>query len=69
MQRAAVYELACCKPHEPDAAPMSIADYDIYAAGYRLALVKALEAMDHADARYRLYLRTRRLEARRKDAQ
>lgn len=59
-----MYELVTCKPHEPADARFTVAEWDLYAAGYRTALVMALKVMEHAEVRYALYLRTRRLEAK-----
>lgn len=66
MQAAAVYDLAVAKPHEPDDARFTPEEFAVYREGYRMALVKALQAMEFAEHRFAIRLRTTRLEAKRK---
>jgi len=65
MQREAVYDLAVAPPHEPEGARFTAEEWRLYVRGYGMALTMALRTMDHAEARYRLYLNTRRLDTRR----
>jgi hypothetical protein len=69
MLHEAVADLLRCKPHEPADATFTVEQWDVYAAGYRMALVKALQTMQAAEERYRLYIRTRRLATRQKREQ
>lgn len=69
MQRQAVFDLATCKPHEPDDARYTAVEYQAYVEGYTLALVMSLKVMELAERRWQIYLRTRRLEARRTRAE
>jgi hypothetical protein len=54
------------KPHEPDDARFTAAEFAVYREGYELALRMALRVVLAADERYRMVTRTRRLEARRR---
>jgi hypothetical protein len=65
MQREAVFDLTTCKPHEPDEARYTAVEYRAYVEGYTLALVMALKVMEFAEERWRMHLRTKRLEAKR----
>jgi hypothetical protein len=61
-----VGDLAAAKPHVPDRLVLDAHDYDIYCRGYYMALAMTLKVFDHAEARWKLYLRTKRLETRRR---
>lgn len=65
---AAVYELSTVRPHEPDDAKFTRADYAVYTQGYYTALVYALRVMELALERWRLRLRARRQAAERRRA-
>lgn len=64
MLQEAVYDLLVARPHEPDDARFTAAEFALYRAGYELALKMALRTMDGARARYKLYILTRRLATR-----
>jgi len=64
MLLAAVYDLCVARPHEPEGARFTTEQYALYRTGYDMALVKALQAMNFADRRYRLRVRTLQLQAR-----
>lgn len=66
MLQAAVYDLCVAAPHEPADAKFTAEQFRIYRAGYAMALTIALRVMGHAEERYKLVTRTRRLEARKK---
>jgi hypothetical protein len=68
MQAAAVYDLSVAKPHEPPDARFTPEQFAIYREGYQMALVKSLQAIDYAGQRWKLRLRTTRLDAKRKRA-
>lgn len=64
MLQEAVYDLLVARPHEPEDARFTAAEFAIHRAGYELALKMALRTMEGATTRYKLYVLTRRLETR-----
>jgi hypothetical protein len=68
MQQASVYDLFVAPPHEPPGARFTPEEFELYRQGYTLALVKALQAMEHAGQRFQLRQRTTRLDAKRRRA-
>lgn len=63
-----MYDLSVAKPHEPPDARFTPEEFAVYREGYQMALVKALQAIDYAGQRWKLRLRTTRLEEKRKRA-
>jgi len=45
---------------------LEASELEAYRTGYYMALDMALKVMEHAEARWSIYLRSRRLEARRR---
>ena len=66
----AVYDLSTCKPHVDDDARFERAEWVLYWQGYYKALQMCLKVLAHAEQRFKLVTRTRRLETlrRRKDS-
>lgn len=69
MLQAAVYDLVAATPHTPDGERFTAVEFHLYRAGYDMALVMALRVMRAAEERYRLVIRTKRIDAakRRRD--
>jgi hypothetical protein len=61
-----VYDLMLAPPHEPPDARYTAEEFARYREGYDYALVIALRTLKAAEARFRMFERTKRLEARRK---
>lgn len=57
------------KPHEPDDARFTPAEFDVYRLGYDYALFIAMKALEATEQRFQLRERTKRLEAKRKRSQ
>lgn len=68
MQQQAVYDLLCARPHVPADVRHTETEFGLYRDGYTWALVMALRVMEAATTRYGLYVKTRRLEAKRRRA-
>lgn len=66
MMQESVYDLMVAKPHEPDEARFTAAEFALYREGYEKALEISLRVLRAAEQRFELVERTRRLEARRK---
>jgi hypothetical protein len=66
MQQAAVYDLIVAAPHVRDSEHFTAVEFNLYRAGYDMALVMALRVMGAAAERYQLIVRTKRLEAKRR---
>ena len=63
---SSVYDLMVCKPHVAQAARYTPDEWRVYVAGYDEALIVVLRVLWGAAERFKLFARTRRLEARRK---
>lgn len=61
-----MYDLGAAAPHVAEGLRLETREHEAYCAGYYMALGMALKVMAHAEERWKLYLRTRRLEARRR---
>lgn len=68
MQASAVYDLSVARPHEPPDTRFTPEEFAVYREGYQMALVKAVQAIEFAGQRWKLRLRTTRLDAKRKRA-
>lgn len=56
------------KPHEPDGAKFTPAEFDLYRWGWDQALLIVMRALENTVQRYELIERTKRLEAKRRRA-
>ena len=61
-----MYDLLTAAPHMPPRLMLEPRELEAYHRGYYMALDMALKVMEHAEARWSIYLRSRRLEARRR---
>lgn len=66
MLQAAVYDLSVAKPHEPADARFTPEEFAVYREGYQMALIKALQTMQHAEHRFAMRRRTVRLDNKRR---
>lgn len=69
MQREALDDLAAAAPHMAPRLVLEPREREVYARGYYMALSMALKCFDHAEARFALYRRTKRLETKRRREQ
>jgi hypothetical protein len=66
MQLEAVYDVLNARPHERPELQLTGDHWTAYRHGYEHGLIIALRAMDLAEARWKLWDQTRRLELKRR---